>query len=185
MIFSFEHEYIGNSRFKADNVAYTMAFVTNGCADLTNRVDEFHAEHPLGWGELDLTSKVVDVLDQRSQKHASTLGGIGSHGVDHAGSEGRVVFASRHCVVCMCVQTGGGSYWWLWFGFSYGFDDRRGSGEVWGGHKARLNKRVDCTTANLLGYPWSSKLVVGSMARYRKIPVPPAVVNESHVLLLW
>ncbi|KAL3706207.1 hypothetical protein TMatcc_007217 [Talaromyces marneffei ATCC 18224] len=81
-----------------DNVAYTMAFVADGRADLTNRVDEFNAEHPLGRGELDLTSKVVDVLDQRSQDHASTLGGLGSHGVDHAGSEVGVELACRHCV---------------------------------------------------------------------------------------
>ena len=75
-----------------------MAFVANGCADLTNGVDEFHTEHPLGRGELDLTRKVVDVLDQRSQNHASTLGGLGTHGVDNAGSEVRVELA-RHCDV--------------------------------------------------------------------------------------
>jgi hypothetical protein len=69
--------------------------------------------------------------------------------------------ASRHCVVCVCKAEEG-----VIGGGGYGFDDsRRGSGEVWGGHKARLNKRVDCATANLLGYPWSSKLVVGSIAR--------------------
>ena len=78
-----------------------MTFIANGCADLTNRVDVFDAEHPLGRGKLDLARKVVDVLDQRSQDHASSLGGLGPHCVDHIGGEVGVELASRHGDVCM------------------------------------------------------------------------------------
>jgi hypothetical protein len=90
-------------RFKADNIANAVALVAHGSADLADRVDELDTEHPLGGSKLDLTSKVVDVLDQRSQDDASALGGSGSHRVDHIGSEVGVVLAlGRHCVfVCM------------------------------------------------------------------------------------
>ena len=64
-----------------------MAFVANGSADLADGVDELNTEHPLGGSEFDLTSEVVNVPDQRSQDHASALGGLGPHGVDHIGGE--------------------------------------------------------------------------------------------------
>ena len=99
---------MGHSRFKTDNVADTVALVTNGSADLADRVDEFDTHHPLGGGELDLASEVVDVSDQGTQDHASTLRGLGSHGVDHIGGEvGVVLEAGRHCDgVCMWVREG-------------------------------------------------------------------------------
>lgn len=74
-------------RFKSDHVADTVALIANGGADLADRVDKLHTEHPLGGSELDLTRKLVDVLDQRAQDHASTVGGVGAHGIHHVGRE--------------------------------------------------------------------------------------------------
>lgn len=110
-----------------------MALVANGCADLTNGVDEFHPEHPLGRGELDLTRKVVDVLDQRSQNHASTLGGLGAHGVDNAGSEVGVELA-RHCDVMVYVVKRNAQVIMV-------VEDS--SGESWGGQAQLNNQRKE------------------------------------------
>lgn len=95
-------------RFQTDNVADTVALVTDGSADLSNGVDELDTKHPLSGGKLNLTSEVVDVSDQGTKDHTSTLGGLGSHGVDHIGSEVRVEAAvGRHVVcVCMCGKRG-------------------------------------------------------------------------------
>lgn len=76
-----------DSRFETNNIADTMTLVTDGSADLTNRVDELDTHHPLSGGQLNLTSKVVNVLDQRSQNDTSTVGSVGSHSVDDIGSE--------------------------------------------------------------------------------------------------
>lgn len=87
-----------DSRLQTDDVADTVAFVTNGSADLANGVDEFHAQHPLGGRQLDLAGELVDVLDQRAQQHARALGSLGAHGIDHIGGEVGVEFARRgHC----------------------------------------------------------------------------------------
>lgn len=79
-----------------------MSLVTDRSADLADRVDELNTEHPLGGGKLNLTSEVVDVLDERAQDHASTLGGLGAHAVDDGGGEVGVELA-RHGVRCECV----------------------------------------------------------------------------------
>lgn len=77
-----------------------MAFVADRSADLADRVDKLNAEHPLGGGQLNLTSKVVDVLDKRTQDHASTLGGIGAHAIDDRGGEVGVELAcGRHFIL--------------------------------------------------------------------------------------
>jgi hypothetical protein len=76
-----------NLRFETNDIADTVTLVTDGSADLTDRVDELDTHHPLSRGELHLTSKVVNVLDQRSQDNTSTVGGVGSHGIDDIGSE--------------------------------------------------------------------------------------------------
>lgn len=91
-----------NKRFKADHVADAVAFVANGSADFADGVDELDTKHPLGGSELDLTSKVVDVLDQRTQDDASALRDLGSHGVDDIGSEVGVELAVGGHFVCMC-----------------------------------------------------------------------------------
>ena len=89
-------------RLQADHIADTVALVPDGSADLANGVDELDTQHPFGGGELDLTGEIVDVLDEGAQEHTSTLGGLGSHGVDHIGSEVGVELASgRHCVGCV------------------------------------------------------------------------------------
>jgi hypothetical protein len=103
-----------------------VAFVTDRSADLADGVDELDSEHPLGGGELDLASKVVDVLDQRAQDHARTLVGLGAHGIDHVGSEvGVEARIGRHfvCMVHVCpgrvqvlslpLETGEGREW-IW-----------------------------------------------------------------------
>lgn len=91
---------IADLRFKADNIANAVALVAHRSADLADRVDELDTEHPLGGSKLDLTSKVMDVLDQRSQDDASALGSLGSHRVDHIGSKVGVELAlGRHCVL--------------------------------------------------------------------------------------
>lgn len=78
-----------------------MALVPDGSADLADGVDELDTKHPFGGGELDLTGEIVDVLDESAQEHTSALGGLGSHGVNHIGSEVGVELAvGRHCV-CM------------------------------------------------------------------------------------
>lgn len=85
-------------RLKTDHITNAVTLVTDGGADLSDGVDELNTEHPLGRSKLNLTSEVVDVLDQRAQDHASTLGGLGAHAVDHGGSKGGVELAGRHCV---------------------------------------------------------------------------------------
>jgi len=95
-----------DERFKTNHVANTVAFVTDGSADFADGVDELDTEHPLGGSEFDLTSKVVDVLDQRTQDDASALRDLRSHGVDDIGSEVGVKLAvGGHfvCSKCMCV----------------------------------------------------------------------------------
>lgn len=79
-----------DSRFETNYVADTMAFVANRSADLADGVDEFNTQHPLGRGKLYLTSKVMDVLDERAQDDTSTLGSLGSHCIDDIGSEVRI-----------------------------------------------------------------------------------------------
>ena len=64
-----------------------MTLVTDGSADLTDRVDEVDTHHPLSGGKLDLTGKVVNVLDQRSQDDTSTVRSARSHSIDNIGSE--------------------------------------------------------------------------------------------------
>lgn len=77
-----------------------MTFVADRSADLTDRVDELNAEHPLGGGQLNLTSEIVDVLNERTQNHASTLGSLGAHAIDDRGSESGVKLAcGRHFVL--------------------------------------------------------------------------------------
>lgn len=77
-----------------------MAFIADGSADLADRVDELNAEHPLGGGQFNLTSEVVDVLDKGTQDHASALGSVGAHAIDDRGGEVGVKLASgRHFVI--------------------------------------------------------------------------------------
>lgn len=83
-------DFVGNlvdEGFQADHVTDTVTLVSNGGADPANGVDELDAHHPLGRGELNLTSKVVDMTDERSQNLTSPRGGLGTHGVDHIGRE--------------------------------------------------------------------------------------------------
>lgn len=76
-----------DSRFETNDIADTVTLVTDRSTDLTDRVDELNTHHPLSRGKLDLTGKVVDVLDQGSQNDASTVGSARSHGIDDIGSE--------------------------------------------------------------------------------------------------
>jgi hypothetical protein len=76
-----------DSRFETNDIADAVTLVTDGSADLADRVDELDTHHPLSRGELHLAGEVVNVLDQRSQNDTSTVGGVGSHGIDHIGSE--------------------------------------------------------------------------------------------------
>lgn len=59
-----------------------MALVPDGCADLADGVDEVHAQHPLVDGQLGLSRKVVDVLDERAEDESLAISGLGANGVD-------------------------------------------------------------------------------------------------------
>lgn len=85
-------------RLETDHITDTVTLVTDRSADLADRVDKFNTEHPLGGSELNLASEVVNVLDQRTQNDASTLGGLRTHGVHDIGSEvGVEARVGRHC----------------------------------------------------------------------------------------
>lgn len=87
-----------NSRFQPDNIADAVAFVADGRADLAHGVHELNTQHPLGRGQLDLTGKLMDVLDQSAQQETSAFRHLGAHGVDDIGSEVGVELAvGRHC----------------------------------------------------------------------------------------
>ena len=92
-----------DSRFETNDIADTVTLVTDGSTDLTNRVDELNTHHPLSRSKLDLTGKVVDVLDQGSENDTSTVGSARSHGIDDIGSEvGVKSCVSRHFGGCVC-----------------------------------------------------------------------------------
>jgi hypothetical protein len=55
---------IGHSRFKSNDVGNTLPLISLLVADLPHSVHEVHAQHPLVNGELDLSSKIMDVSDQ-------------------------------------------------------------------------------------------------------------------------
>jgi len=55
---------IGHSRFKSNDVGNTLPLISLFVADLPHSVHEVHAHHPLVNGELDLSSKIMDVSDQ-------------------------------------------------------------------------------------------------------------------------
>lgn len=85
-----QHDLVGDlvdQSFQTDHVTDAMAFVADGSTDLTDGVDELHAQHPFRGGQLDLASKLMDVLDQSSQDNAGPLRDLGSHGVDDIGRE--------------------------------------------------------------------------------------------------
>ncbi len=100
----------GDLRFQTDHVADTVALVADGGADLANGVDELDTHHPLGGGQLDLASKVVDVFDQRAQDHASAWVGVGAHGVDDIGGE-------------VGVEAGVGRHFGQWRGNADGWEE--------------------------------------------------------------
>lgn len=77
-------------RFQTNDVADAMSLVPSGSRDLANGIDKVDTDHPLLWGELDFTSKVVDVLDERAEDDTSTLRRLGAHGLDDGGSEVRI-----------------------------------------------------------------------------------------------
>lgn len=87
-----------NSRFQTDDIADPVAFIADGRADLADGVDELNTHHPLSRSQLDLTGKLMDVLDQSAQEETSALRHVGAHGVDDIGCEVGVELAvGRHC----------------------------------------------------------------------------------------
>lgn len=76
-----------NKRLKTDHITDTVALVANGGGDGTNGVDELNTHHPLSGSELNLTSEVVDVLDEATQDLLGTRRGLRTHGVNHIGGE--------------------------------------------------------------------------------------------------
>jgi hypothetical protein len=88
-----------NLRLEADHVTDTVAFIADRSANLADRVDELNAEHPLGRGQFNLPSEIMNVLNKRTQDHASALGGVGAHAIDDRGGEVGVELAcGRHSV---------------------------------------------------------------------------------------
>jgi hypothetical protein len=53
----------GILRFKSKDVGDALSFISDRVADLTYRVDETHSHHPLVWGKLDVSCKVVKMFD--------------------------------------------------------------------------------------------------------------------------
>ena len=78
------------SRFEADDVRYPLPLVPLRVTFLPHGVEELHAHHPLIRGKLDLSCKVMDVLDESRQDMPRPRGGLRAHGIDDMLSEMRI-----------------------------------------------------------------------------------------------
>lgn len=92
---------------EAENVADAVGLVAGlvgGVVDLAKGVDELDTLHPLVDGELDLTSKVVDVADQSTENLAVAGGGGGTHALNdilgEVGVETVSGLVGGHCEGC-------------------------------------------------------------------------------------
>lgn len=72
---------------KTNDVAHELALVAGLVGHLARGIDHLDAHHPLVDGQVDLTSKVVDVLDEVGHNLAHTRRRLGAHAFDDAGRE--------------------------------------------------------------------------------------------------
>lgn len=74
--------YFEYSRFKTDDVAKKLSLISLVVAHLSGRINHLHASHPLISGELHLSCKVVNMLDQRCHDLPRPGASLGSHGIN-------------------------------------------------------------------------------------------------------
>ena len=84
-------------RFQTDHIRHTLALVSNGCTDLTDRVDEVNAQHPLIDRKLDFSCEIVDVSDQGAEYFSVSWGALWANGIDDMLGEVGVKSRGRHC----------------------------------------------------------------------------------------
>ena len=73
---------LGDLRLKSENVGHTVSFISALGVDLASSVDKLDTGHPLVGAQLNLTSKVVEMANQRTQDNAVSLSGARAHGVN-------------------------------------------------------------------------------------------------------
>jgi hypothetical protein len=59
-----------------------LPFISNGGADLANRVDKVNTKHPFVDSELNFSSKVVEMSDEGGENFSTAGVGFGSDCVD-------------------------------------------------------------------------------------------------------
>jgi hypothetical protein len=74
-----------------------LALISDGCADLTDGVDEVDAQHPLIDGKLDFSCEIVDMSDQRTKHHSVSRRALWANGVNDMLGEVGVKSRGRHC----------------------------------------------------------------------------------------
>lgn len=70
-------------RFQADNVAHQLSLIALVVAHLAGPVDHLHALQPLFRRQIDLTCKIVNVLDKSAQDGSHPRGGVWAHCLDN------------------------------------------------------------------------------------------------------
>jgi hypothetical protein len=83
----------GNSRFNAQDVANSPRLIPVLLVSLSDRVDIVDADDPFVLRELDLSTEIVEMLDQRSQDFSVSGLRLGCHKVDDMVCEVGIVFA--------------------------------------------------------------------------------------------
>lgn len=78
------------SRFEAEYVGDPLPLIPLRIADLAHGIEETDTHHPFVCGELDLSGKVVDVLDKATQNLPRPRAGLRPHGIDDVLGEVRV-----------------------------------------------------------------------------------------------
>lgn len=83
-------------RLQPDNVTEQDALVAALRAHLPSAVDHVDAREPLVHGQVNLSRKIMNVLDQRRHDSAQSRGGVGAHRLDDMVGE---VLAERRAVL--------------------------------------------------------------------------------------
>lgn len=71
-----------NLRFQPNNVRHTLPLIANLRANLTDRINEVNAQHPLVNTELDLSCEVVNMSDQGREDLAIAALTLGAYRVN-------------------------------------------------------------------------------------------------------
>ena len=78
------------SRFEAEHVGDPLPLIPLRITDLAHGIEKADTHHPFICGELDLSGKVVDVLDEATQNLPRSRAGLRPHGIDDVLGEVRV-----------------------------------------------------------------------------------------------